>query len=100
MTLPSEPRLNLDKSARLPEWTPALETRILQHLVSCIEHCTDPIIHGDLAYYYHFIQKDPTFDFEHADAEKIARDLLVHVKKGLESLEQIIPGTRFNPDSS
>ena len=98
--VPSEPRLNLDKSARLPEWTPALETRLLRHLVSCIEHCTDPIIHGDLAYYYHFIQKDPAFDYEHADPEKIARDLLVHVKKGLESLEQIIPGTRFNPDSS
>ncbi|HME53549.1 MAG TPA: hypothetical protein VKM55_15090 [Candidatus Lokiarchaeia archaeon] len=59
----------------------------------------DPIIHGDLTYYYHFIQKDPTFDFEHGEPEKIARDMLVHVKKGLESLEQIIPGTKFNPDS-
>ena len=34
------------------------------------------------------------------EPEKIARDVLVHVKKGLESLEQIIPGTSFNPDSS
>ena len=46
------------------------------------------------------MQKDPAFDFEHAESEKIARDVLVHVKKGLESLEQIIPGTRFNPENS
>ena len=65
-------------------------------------HCTDPdpLIHGDLAYYYHFIQKDPAFDFEHAEPGKIAQEILVHVKKGLDSLDQIIPGTRFNPDSS
>jgi len=49
----------------------------------CTDYCTglDPIIHSDLTYHYYSIQKDPAFDFENAETEKIARDVFVHVKK-------------------
>ncbi len=96
--VPSEPKFNLEKSAHLPKWTPAIEARVRDHLTTCLAHRDENIIQNDLAYLYNVVFKRADFNFISGEPGELLETVLVYIKSELKGLGKIIPGVKFDID--